>query len=339
MSFGENKIIRIIKRRRPRVVVIGGGTGLPVILQALKKQDAEITAIVTVSDDGGSSGIIRNYINVVPPGDIRNVLVSLSDLSQEKKQIFQYRFESKDSFFSGHAIGNLIIAALSEMQGNIFDAVQNLSAMMEVDGHIYPSANEPLTLNAEFMDGSQSSGEVEITSQHKQIKRVWVTADDGEPAAPSPVIEAIMQADAIVLGPGSLFTSILPNLMIPNVGQAVRETKAEVVYVCNIMTQAGETVGLSDADHVRVINQHLGGNYIDTALVNGARIDMTKFHPEGYDEYLKPVANDFAGLQEQNCRVITDDFIDQRSGLVFHDGDKVAREIIYLALQEMFKRK
>ena len=339
MSFGENKIIRIIKRRRPRVVVIGGGTGLPVILQALKKQDAEITAIVTVSDDGGSSGIIRNYINVVPPGDIRNVLVSLSDLSQEKKQIFQYRFESKDSFFSGHAIGNLIIAALSEMQGNIFDAVQNLSAMMEVDGHIYPSANEPLTLNAEFMDGSQSSGEVEITSQHKQIKRVWVTADDGEPAAPSPVIEAIMQADAIVLGPGSLFTSILPNLMIPNVGQAVRETKAEVVYVCNIMTQAGETVGLSDADHVRVINQHLGGNYIDTALVNGARIDMTKFHPEGYDEYLKPVANDFAGLQEQNCRVITDDFIDQRSGLVFHDGDKVAREIIDLALQEMFKRK
>ncbi len=339
MSFGENKIIRIIKRRRPRVVVIGGGTGLPVILQALKKQDAEITAIVTVSDDGGSSGIIRNYINVVPPGDIRNVLVSLSDLSQEKKQIFQYRFESKDSFFSGHAIGNLIIAALSEMQGNIFDAVQNLSAMMEVDGHIYPSANEPLTLNAEFMDGSQSSGEVEITSQHKQIKRVWVTADDGEPAAPSPVIEAIMQADAIVLGPGSLFTSILPNLMIPNVGQAVRETKAEVVYVCNIMTQAGETVGLSDADHVRVINQHLGGNYIDTALVNGAQIDMTKFHPEYYDEYLKPVANDFAGLQEQNCRVITDDFIDQRSGLVFHDGDKVAREIIDLALQEMFKRK
>ena len=263
----------------------------------------------------------------------------MSDLSQEKKQIFQYRFESKDSFFSGHAIGNLIIAALSEMQGNIFDAVQNLSAMMEVDGHIYPSANEPLTLNAEFMDGSQSSGEVEITSQHKQIKRVWVTADDGEPAAPSPVIEAIMRADAIVLGPGSLFTSILPNLMIPNVGQAVRETKAEVVYVCNIMTQAGETVGLSDADHVRVINQHLGGNYIDTALVNGAQIDMTKFHPEDYDEYLKPVANDFAGLQEQNCRVITDDFIDQRSGLVFHDGDKVAREIIDLALQEMFKRK
>ena len=124
MSFGENKIIRIIKRRRPRVVVIGGGTGLPVILQALKKQDAEITAIVTVSDDGGSSGIIRNYINVVPPGDIRNVLVYLERPLAEKSRSPCHRFESKDSFFSGHAIGNLIIAALSEMQGNIFDAVQ-----------------------------------------------------------------------------------------------------------------------------------------------------------------------------------------------------------------------
>ena len=336
--FSENKIIRVIKRRRPRVVVIGGGTGLPVILKALKKQDAEITAIVTVSDDGGSSGVIRNYINVVPPGDIRNVLVSLSELPDDEKKIFQYRFDSKDSFFSGHAIGNLIIAALSEMQGNIFDAVQTLSAMMKVDGHVYPSANEPLTLNAEFMDGSKAKGEVEITSQHKQIKRVWVTADD-TPKAPDAVIDAIMGADAIVLGPGSLFTSILPNLMIPNVGKAMRQTKAETIYVCNIMTQAGETVGLTDADHVRIINQHLGGNYIDTALINGAKIDMTKFHPEDYDEYLMPVKNDFEGLKAQDCRVIMDDFTDQRNGLVFHDGDKVANEIIDLALQEMFKRK
>lgn len=341
MAFGENRIIRVIKRRRPRVVVIGGGTGLPVILNALKKQNAEITAIVTVSDDGGSSGAIRNYINVVPPGDIRNVLAALSELGEEEKQIFQYRFDSNDSFFSGHAIGNLIIAALSEMQGNIFDAVQTLSEMMKVDGHVYPAANEPLTLNAEFIDGSKQAGEVEITSQHKQIKRVWVTNtySDKQPEAMPIVIDSIMQADAIVLGPGSLFTSILPNLMIPNLGEAVRKTKAEVIYVCNIMTQAGETVGLSDADHVRIINRHLGGNYIDTALVNGAKIDMDKFHPEDYDEYLQPVANDFEGLKKQNCRVITDDFIDQRSGLVFHDGNKVANEIIDIALQEMFKRK
>lgn len=341
MPYGETRIVRVIKGRRPRVVVIGGGTGLPVILNALKDQNAEITAIVTVSDDGGSSGSIRNFINVVPPGDIRNVLVSLSDLPQEEKNIFQYRFDSSDSFFSGHAIGNLIIVALNEMHGNIFDAVQSLSKMMKIDGHVFPASNEPLTLNAEFVDGTTESGETEITSKDKRIKRVWVTDtnSDEEPRAVLPVLASIMQADAVVLGPGSLFTSILPNLMISNLGEAVRETDAEVIYICNIMTQRGETDHFSDAEHVQVINDHLGGNYINTALVNGAKIDMSKFHPEDYDAYLEPVKNDFEGLRKQNCRVITDDFIDQRHGLVFHDGEKVGKEIINLAFESMSRKR
>lgn len=341
MSYGETRIVRVIKGRRPRVVVIGGGTGLPVILNALKDQNAEITAIVTVSDDGGSSGSIRNFINVVPPGDIRNVLVSLSDLPQEEKDIFQYRFDSSDAFFSGHAIGNLIIAALNEMHGNIFDAVQSLSKMMRVDGHVFPASNEPLTLNAEFIDGTTEAGETEITSKDKRIKRVWVTDTNSNvtPKAVLPVLASIMQADAVVLGPGSLFTSILPNLMISNLGEAVRETPAEVVYICNIMTQRGETDHFSDAEHVEVINRHLGGNYINTALVNGAKIDMSKFHPEDYDAYLEPVKNDFNGLRAQNCRVITDDFIDQRHGLVFHDGEKVAKEIMNLAFEAMSRKR
>lgn len=340
MAYGETRIVRVIKNRKPKVVVIGGGTGLPVILKALKERNAEITAIVTVSDDGGSSGILRNYINVVPPGDIRNVLVSLSDLPQEEKEIFQYRFDSSDSFFSGHAIGNLIIAALSEMKGDIFTAVQALSKMMHVDGHVFPASNEPLTLNAEFVDGSRQAGETEITSEDKRIKKVWVTDTNSQkqPRAVLPVLAAIMQADAVVLGPGSLFTSILPNLMIKNLGDAVRQTQAEVIYICNIMTQRGETDHFSDADHVRVINEHLGGNYIDTALVNGAQIDMSQFNPADYDEYLEPVKNDFVGLRAMNCRVITDDFIDQRHNLVFHDGDKVAKEIINLAFESMGKR-
>lgn len=341
MPYGETRIVRVIKGRRPRVVVIGGGTGLPVILNALKDQNAEITAIVTVSDDGGSSGSIRNFINVVPPGDIRNVLVSLSDLPQEEKDIFQYRFDSSDAFFSGHAIGNLIIAALNEMHGNIFDAVQSLSKMMKIDGHVFPASNEPLTLNAEFVDGSQESGETEITSKDKRIKRVWVTDTDSddEPRAVLPVLASIMQADAVVLGPGSLFTSILPNLMISNLGEAVRETSAEVIYICNIMTQRGETDHFSDSEHVEVINNHLGGHYINTALVNGAKIDMSKFHPEDYDAYLEPVKNDFKGLRKQECRVITDDFIDQRHGLVFHDGKKVAHEIMNLAFEAMTRKR
>lgn len=341
MPYGETRIVRVIKGRRPRVVVIGGGTGLSVILNALKDQNAEITAIVTVSDDGGSSGSIRNFINVVPPGDIRNVLVSLSDLPQEEKDIFQYRFDSSDAFFSGHAIGNLIIAALNEMHGNIFDAVQSLSKMMKIDGHVFPASNEPLTLNAEFVDGSQESGETEITSKDKRIKRVWVTDTDSddEPRAVLPVLASIMQADAVVLGPGSLFTSILPNLMISNLGEAVRETPAEVIYICNIMTQRGETDHFSDSEHVEVINNHLGGHYINTALVNGAKIDMSKFHPEDYDAYLEPVKNDFKGLRKQECRVITDDFLDQRHGLVFHDGKKVAHEIMNLAFEAMTRKR
>lgn len=340
MTFDE-KAIRTTKSRRPKVVVIGGGTGLPVVLNALKEKNADITAIVTVSDDGGSSGSIRNFINVVPPGDIRNVLVSLSEISQEEKDVFQYRFDSSDSFFSGHAIGNLIIAALNEMHGNIFDAVQSLSTMMRVDGHVFPASNEPLTLNAEFVDGSIQDGEKEITDKDKRIKRVWVTDTNSksEPQAVPPVLEAIKNADAVVLGPGSLFTSILPNLMIPNLGDAVKKTNAEVIYICNIMTQLGETDHFSDCDHVRVINAHLGGYYINTTLVNGAKIDMSKFNPKDYDAYLEPVKNDFKGLREQGCRVITDDFIDQHSGLVFHDGKKVAEEIINLAYAAMSRRK
>lgn len=341
MTYSGSKVIRVTRSRRPKIVVIGGGTGLPVVLSALKEQDAQITAIVTVSDDGGSSGTIRNFINVVPPGDIRNVLVSLSDIPKEEKDVFQYRFDSSDSFFSGHAIGNLIIAALNEMHGNIFDAVQSLSKMMRVDGHVFPASNEPLTLNAEFIDGTIQAGEKEITNKDKRIKRVWVTDTNSnkEPEAVSPVLDAIMQADAVVLGPGSLFTSILPNLMIPNLGEAVRKTKAEVIYICNIMTQLGETDHFSDCDHVDVINKHLGGHYVNTTLVNGAKIDMSKFNPKDYDAYIEPVKNDYDGLRKQGCRVITDDFIDQRSGLVFHDGEKVANEIINRAFTAMSTRK
>ena len=148
---------------KPKIVVIGGGTGLPVVLRGLRDQNADITAVVTVADDGGSSGILRDYINVVPPGDIRNVLVALSELPKLQKEIFQYRFKTTDQFLAGHAIGNLIISALSEMQGDIFDAVQELSEMMKIRGHVFPVSDEPLTLNAEFMDGSTLSGESEIT--------------------------------------------------------------------------------------------------------------------------------------------------------------------------------
>ncbi|MCH4056599.1 MAG: uridine diphosphate-N-acetylglucosamine-binding protein YvcK [Lactobacillaceae bacterium] len=331
-----NRIVRVIKGRRPKIVVIGGGTGLPVILKSLHQQNADITAIVTVADDGGSSGIIRDYINVVPPGDIRNVLVSLSDMSPSYLNIFQYRFESKDSFFAGHAIGNLIIAALTEMDNNIFDAVQTLSQMMAVDGHVYPVANEPLTLNAEFEDGTTAAGETEISGARKQIKRVWVTNTNNpneQPVAVAPVIQAIMDADVIVLGPGSLFTSILPNLMVKNLQAALLKSSAEVIYICNIMTQKGETEHFSDADHVKIINDHLGAKRVDTILVNAEHVPDNYLDYQKYNEYLTPVSHDFTALQQQCTRIISNDFLSLHDHGVFHDGTKVAREILNRAFQ------
>lgn len=334
--MAANRIVRVVKGRRPKVVVIGGGTGLPVILNSLRKEDANITAIVTVADDGGSSGIIRNYINVVPPGDIRNVLASLSDLPKEELDVFQHRFKSDDDFFSGHALGNLIIAALSEMSPNIFDAVQELSKMMRIDGNVFPASNTKLTLNAEFTDGSTLSGEHEITHSGKHVKRVWVTDSDNPDQQPKtllPVLASIMQADVVVLGPGSLFTSILPNLMIKSIGEAVKQTPAEVVYVCNIMTQIGETENFTDADHVKILNDHLGGNFVDTVLVNTRPVPDGYMDHKKYDEYINQVEPDFKTLREMGCRVIQDDFLKLRDKGAFHDGDKIAREILNLAFQ------
>ena len=319
-------------RHRPRVVVIGGGTGLPVILRGLRDKNVDITAVVTVADDGGSSGILRNYVNVVPPGDIRNALVALTNIPKIERDIFQYRFDSSDQFLAGHAIGNLIITALAEMKGDIYRAVQELAEMMQIKGHIYPVTNEPLTLNAEFTDGTTLSGESEITAAHKQIKRVWVTPtndEDGhQPAAMRAVIEAIYDADQIVLGPGSLFTSILPNLVIPNVDKAVKESKAEVVYICNIMTQKGETDHFSDADHVRVLNNHLGENFVDTVLVNIQPVPEDYINFQEWNEISEPVKHDFAGLRDQGCRVISANFLRLRDNGAFHDRDKVVEELL-----------
>ena len=312
--------------------MIGGGTGLPVILRGLRKRNVDITAIVTVADDGGSSGVIRDYINVVPPGDIRNALVALSNLPKLEKDIFQYRFKSDDQFFSGHAIGNLIIAALSEMNGdNIFEAIQQLSAMLKVDGHVYPASNTPLTLNAKFSDGSTLAGESEISAAGKTIKKVWVTAiDDSKPQAVPEVIDAILDADQIVLGPGSLFTSILPNLMINNVGQAVLQSKAEVVYICNIMTQKGETEHFTDAQHVRVLHEHLHQKFINTVLVNTEPVPDDYMDRQKYDEYLDQVKHDFNGLRAEGCRVITDNFLKLKDHGVFHNGNQVVEELMQL---------
>ena len=303
------------KSHRYKVAVIGGGTGLPVILRGLKRIDADITAVVTVADDGGSSGAIRDYIDVVPPGDIRNCMVALSDADELLLDVFQYRFNTDDDFLAGHAIGNLLIAALKEMQGQIL-----------------PAATEPLVLHALFEDGTIAVGESKIARHRKKIQQVLVTTMQGEPAiqATPHVVEAIEQADLIVLGPGSLYSSILPNLMIEEIGQAIKRTQAEVVYICNIMTQLGETEQFSDADHVRVLHEHLGQAFIDTVLVNIAEVPQDYIDNQPNEEYLLQVRHDFEGMRKLGCRVISNSFLSMKNGGAYHDTELVVEELRHL---------
>ncbi|MCB5110856.1 YvcK family protein [Streptococcus mutans] len=318
--------------RRPKITVIGGGTGIPVILNSLRHEEVDITAIVTVTDDGGSSGAIRHVMQLTPPGDLRNVLVAMSDMPKFYERIFQYRFNAEDGALAGHPLGNLIIAGISEMQGSTYNAMQILSKFFHTTGKIYPSSEKALTLHAVFQDGQEVVGESQIAKHKGMIDHVYVanSYDDAKPTASRKVVDAIMESDMIVLGPGSLFTSILPNLVIDEIGKALCETKAEVAYVCNIMTQYGETEHFTDADHVRVLNRHLGQNFIDTVLVNVEKVPQDYMNSNQFDEYLIQVEHDFAGLQEQVPRVVSSNFLCLENGGAFHNGKSVVDELMNL---------
>lgn len=316
--------------RKPKIAVIGGGTGIPVILKSLRDKEVDITAIVTVADDGGSSGEIRQALQMTPPGDLRNVLLAMSDMPKLYERIFQYRFAETDGALAGHPLGNLIIAGISEMQGSTYHAMQLLSKFFHTTGKIYPSSENALTLHAVFTDGHEVVGESKIAGYKGMIDHVYVTNsyNQDEPTASRKVVDSILESDMIVLGPGSLFTSILPNLMISEIGQALKETKADVTYVCNIMTQRGETEFFSDADHVRVLNMHVGENVIDTVLVNIEPVPQEYMNTHQFDEYLVQVKHDFTGLQSQAKRVISSNFLRLENGGAFHDGDLVVEELL-----------
>lgn len=318
--------------RKPKITVIGGGTGIPVILNSLRSEDADITAVVTVADDGGSSGELRSAMQLTPPGDLRNVLVAMSDMPKFYEKIFQYRFAEGDGDFSGHPLGNLIIAGISEMEGSTYNAMQILTKFFHITGKIYPSSEQALTLHAVFKDGHEVVGESHIADYKGMIDHVFVTNtyNDDTPKASRRVVDAIMNSDMIVLGPGSLFTSILPNLVIPEIKQALLETKAEVAYVCNIMTQRGETEHFTDADHVEVLNRHLGRDVIDTVLVNIEKVPEEYMETNDFDEYLVQVDHDFKGLMKQVKRVISSNFLRLEKGGAFHHGDLVVEELMDL---------
>ncbi len=221
---------------RKKIVVIGGGTGMPVLLRGLKEYPIDLSAIVTVADDGGSSGRLRTEMEIPAPGDIRNVIAALSDVEPMLMDLFQHRF-TKGNGLLGHSMGNLLLAAMTSVTGDFYTGIKEISRVLNVEGNIYPIANQNMFLHAEYEDGEIVLGESNIPKARKRIKRVFLKPN---PVLPLPeAVTAIKEADIVVISPGSLYTSILPNLIVPQIGQALKETDAKVVYVCNVMTQVG----------------------------------------------------------------------------------------------------
>ena len=275
MPESSDRLVDVIYEKRklgrgPAVTVIGGGHGLSVLLRGIKASTSNVTAVVTVADDGGSSGRLREELGIIPPGDLRNCLVALADTEPLMEKLFQYRFEGKTAL-AGHSFGNLFIAAMNEVTGDMETALQESSKVLAVKGRVLPASKEYIRLDAIMEDGTIVEGESQIPEAHKKIKKVRLFPKK-VPAVPA-AIEAIETADAIILGPGSLYTSIMPNLLVEGVAQALKKSKAIKIYICNVMTQPGETDNYTASMHAKAIIDHAGRGVIDYVLVNSAPID------------------------------------------------------------------
>ncbi|RAK19982.1 putative cofD-like protein [Anoxybacillus vitaminiphilus] len=313
-------------RKQPKIVIIGGGTGLPVLLRGLKQYPVDITAIVTVADDGGSSGRLRDELDIPPPGDIRNVLAALSDVEPLIEELFQHRFQNGNGL-SGHSLGNLILAAMTSITGDFVNAIREMSKVLNVRGKVLPAANRSVVLHAEMEDGTIVSGESKIPYSGKKIKKVFLTPEHIEPLPET--IEEIRSADLIVVGPGSLYTSILPNLLVPKIGEEVCKAKAKKIYICNVMTQAGETLNYTASDHVKALYNHMNCAFLDTILVNDENIpdEIQKRYAK---ELAEPVKYDIENLKQLGLSIIHDSIISYEDNVIRHDTNKVAALLVSL---------
>ena len=309
----------------PKVVVIGGGTGLSVMLRGLKAKTYNLTAVVTVADDGGSTGRIRQDLDIIAPGDLRNCLVALADKEGLMEKLFAHRFGGSGNL-TGHSFGNLFIAALIEVLGDVEEAMDATSKVLRVRGKVIPSSAEKIRLNAEMTDGRIVEGESQIPHAHGKIKRVVTTPE--HPKAIQSAVRAIQEADAIVLGPGSLYTSIMPNLCVPDIVQAVRTSKAPKIYICNVMTQPGETDDYTVSDHVKAINRQAGGRVIDFVIANNGDVD-----PDVLQRYVATgshsVIIDKKEVSQAGATLILSDLINKENSAT-HDTKKLANVLFDL---------
>ena len=307
--------------RGPRIVAIGGGTGLSTLLRGLKGYSANITAVVAVADDGGSSGRLRQQLGIVPPGDIRNCIAALADAEPLMTQLMQYRFPA-GSGLDDHAFGNLFIAAMTAVTGDFEEAVRESNRVLAVRGQVLPATSVPLNLTATLASGRHLAGQVSISHAEDPIDRVEIEPADVR--ANPEALERILEAEMIVIGPGSLFSSVLPNLLITDIRDAIRASNAMRVYVCNVATQPGETGDFSAAAHLEALFDHVGEDLVDYVLVNHSRAART---PAGWQA--QPVEVDVRRLEGLPVVIVEEDLIDVANAHR-HDPAKLASALIRL---------
>jgi uncharacterized cofD-like protein len=321
------------------VVAIGGGTGLSTILKGLKRYTtasgepspggpfiSELTAVVTVSDDGGSSGRLRRELNILPPGDIRNCLVAVAADENLISKLFQHRFSSSGDL-EGHNFGNLFLAALTAMTGDFADAVKKASEILATRGHILPATTANVQLEADMDDGSRVMGETKITASERRIVELRMVPHDPEPLPQT--LKALAEADVITMGPGSLFTSLIPNLLVRGIPEAIAASPAVKIFICNLMTEANESLHMTAADHIRAIYSHSAPRIFDYALVNSAPVSEAM--KERYaEEQAEQVACDAQAVESLGVKCITGDFVEEHQ-VARHATDRLCREILELA--------
>lgn len=310
--------------KEPKIIVIGGGSGISVVLRGLKYLPVDLTAIVTVADDGGSSGFLRKEFDMPAPGDLRNVMVALSNVEPLTEEVFQYRFK-EDSFIGGHPLGNLLIIAMKELTGDIRTAVDRLRKLFNIKGKILPATTEKVVLMAEKENGKIVEGESHIPVIGEKIKRVYYK---DEVEAPEENLKALEEADLIIFGIGSLYTSIIPNLLLKGIKESLKKSKAKKIYICNAMQQPGETDGYTVSDHIKAINDNIGEGIIDSVIVDPR--DIPKDILERYKSMNSDkVELDREKIKEYNVELIERDILEiDPKGMVRHHPYKLSA-IIY----------
>ncbi|MBS5788517.1 MAG: YvcK family protein [Clostridioides difficile] len=322
----------------PTVVVIGGGTGQSVFLRGLKHNTQNITAVVTVSDDGGGSGVLREDLGMLPPGDIRNCLLALANIEPTMNEIMQYRFS--DGQLKGQSFGNLFLAAMNGLYGNFETAVYKMSEIFAITGRVLPVTLEDVNLIAELKDGCVIKGESIIPKEAK-ARKTSIYKISLEPADVKPlkdVINSIYESDIIVIGPGSLYTSIIPNLLIDDVVKAIKASSAPKVYISNIMTQPGETDGYNVLDHVKAIEKHAGSNIIDYVIVNNEKLPnkvLNLYKHDGAQQVLLD-KKQTEGLKNMGIKCIEKNMVEIKNNYIRHDAKYISNIIIELALNHNY---